>query len=301
MYDLIVVGGGPAGLTATTNALRKRLNVLLISEDLGGKTNLQMTLPWVDKYQAIRGIEVVHKIRSELEYLGFAHRMELVERICRIEDAFSVTTQDGDEIFTRTLVLATGARKERLDVPGEKEFNLRGLSYSAVSYAPLFADRTAVVVGDSDLAMRASAELATIAKRLYLVCRNDDLFDFPLGKKLYAADNVTILEGYRVASIQGDEYVRSILLYDPTGQEMQIHTDGIFVEKSLLPNSAMAANLVMMDGQGRIKIDCANRTNIPGIYAAGDVTSNYAEQVLIAVGEGAKAALSAYDFLLPLL
>jgi thioredoxin reductase len=301
MYDLIVVGGGPAGMAAAAQAIRKRLNVLMVSGDLGGQTNHRMSLPWIRESPSVRGIEVVQKLRGELEYLGFARRTERVERICRIEDAFSVTTDDGDELFTRALVLATGARKERLDVPGEKEFHLRGLSYSAITHAPLFADRTAVVAGDGDLALRAAAELATIARRIYLICRNDDLYDYPLGIKLYTAENATILEGYRVVSIQGDEFVRSVSLIDPTGQPTEIHTDGIFVEKALLPNSSIAANLVMLDGQGRVKIDCANRTNIPGVYAAGDVTSNYAEQVLIAVGEGAKAAMSAYDYLLPLL
>ncbi|HEX7975861.1 MAG TPA: FAD-dependent oxidoreductase [Anaerolineales bacterium] len=305
MHDLIVIGGGPAGLTAAIYAIRKRLNVLLVSKDLGGKTNYHLALPWIEDYQVIRGLEVVNKFRSELEYLDFARRMEPVERVCVLGDSFAVSTRNGDELFAKAVIVATGARQRRLDVPGEKDYTMRGLCYSALSYAPLFIDRTAAVIGDGELALRSAAELATIARRVYLVCcaqtGGSDLLYSPLGKKLVAAENVTLLEGYQVVRIQGDQFARSMVLNDPTGELIEIHTDGIFIEKGLTPHSDMVANLVNIDAEGRIKVDYANRTNVPGIYAAGDVTTTYAEQVLVAVGEGAKAALSAYDFLLPTL
>jgi NADH-dependent peroxiredoxin subunit F len=306
MYDLIVVGGGPAGLTATIYALRKRLNVLMVSQDLGGKTNYRLALPWIEDvdrtgFNVIRGLEIVNKFRSELEYLDFARRMEPVDKIRCVEDALVISLENGDELFTKAVVVATGARQQRLDVPGEKEYTMHGLCYSALSYAPLFIDRTVAVVGDGDLALRSAGELATIAKRVYLVCGCDNMLSTPLGRKLNEAENVTVLESYRVIQIKGDEYARSMVLNDPTGEMTEISTEGIFVEKALIPNSKMLANLANLDPQGRIKVDFANRTNISGIFAAGDVTNSYAEQVLIAVGEGAKAALSAYDYLLPTL
>jgi NADH-dependent peroxiredoxin subunit F len=306
MYDLIVVGGGPAGLTATIYALRKRLNVLMVSQDLGGKTNYRLALPWIEDvdrtgFTVIRGLEIVNKFRSELEYLDFARRLEPVDKIRCVEDALAVSLENGDELFTKAVVVATGARQQRLDVPGEKEYTMHGLCYSALSYAPLFIDRTVAVVGDGDLALRSAGELATIAKRVYLVCGCDNMLSTPLGRKLNEAENVTVLESYRVIQIKGDEYARSMVLNDPTGEITEISTEGIFVEKALIPNSKMVANLANLDPQGRIKVDFANRTNISGIFAAGDVTTSYAEQVLIAVGEGAKAALSAYDYLLPIL
>ena len=306
MYDLIVVGGGPAGLTATIYALRKRLNVLMVSQDLGGKTNYRLALPWIEDvdrtgFTVIRGLEIVNKFRSELEYLDFARRMEPVDKIRCVEDALAVSLENGDELFTKAVIVATGARQQRLDVPGEKEYTMHGLCYSALSYAPLFIDRTVAVVGDGELALRSAGELATIAKRVYLVCGCDNLLSTPLGRKLNEAENVTVLESYRVTQIKGDEYARSMVLNDPTGEMTEISTEGIFVEKALIPNSKMVANLANLDPQGRIKVDFANRTNISGIFAAGDVTTSYAEQVLIAVGEGAKAALSAYDYLLPIL
>src|SRR5512139_1425447 len=141
MYDLIVVGGGPAGLTATIYAIRKRLNVLLVSKDLGGKTNYRLALPWIEDYQVIKGLEIVNKFRSELEYLDFARHMEPVDKVSRVEGGFAVTTRGGGDLLTKAVIIATGTKQQRLNVPGEKEFIMRGLCYSALSYAPLFIDR----------------------------------------------------------------------------------------------------------------------------------------------------------------
>ncbi|MGB6421840.1 MAG: NAD(P)/FAD-dependent oxidoreductase [Anaerolineales bacterium] len=299
MYDLIVVGGGPAGLTATMYAIRKRINVLLVSKDLGGKTNYKLGLPWIKDYQVIHGLEVVNKFRSELEYLDFARHMEPVDEIKKDEGGFLVLTRGGGELKTKAVIIATGAKQLRLKVPGEKEYMMRGLCYSALSYAPLFIDRTVVVIGDGDLAMRSTAELATIADQVYLVSKSNRELASPLGKKLTAADNVTVLDGHEVIEVKGDDYARSVMVKGPDGKISAIEADGTFIEMALIPNSQMIADMVDLDDQGRIVVDCANHTNVPGIFAAGDVTSGFAEQVLIAVGEGAKASLSAYEYLLP--
>jgi len=301
MYDLIVVGGGPAGLTATIYAIRKRLDVLMVTRDLGGKTNYRLGLPWIEDYQVIRGLEVVNKFKSELEYLEFARHMDTVEKITKQEGAFLVETRDGSKLECKAVIIATGTRQKRLEVPGEKEYIMRGLCYSALSYAPLFIDKKTVVIGDGDLALRSAGELATVAEQVVLVCKNTAGLESPLGRKLTRADNVTVLEGYQVQEIQGDEFAKHVLLQDPKGNPLKISADGTFIEMALIPNSGMVANLVKLDEQGHILVDCANRTSMSGIFAAGDVTTTYAEQVLVAVGEGAKAALSAYDFLLPML
>lgn len=301
MYDLIVVGGGPAGLTAAIYALRKRINVLLVTKDLGGKTNFRLGLPWIEDYQVIRGLEIVNKFRSELEYLEFARHMEGVEKITKNGEAFTVLTKGGGELQSRSVIVATGTRQKRLEVPGEKEFMMKGLCYSALSYAPLFIDRTTVVIGDGDLALRSAAELSTVAKHVHLICELDSALQLPLGKKLTAAGNVTVLSGFKVAEIKGDQFARAIALVDASGKRKEIEADGFFIEMALLPNSKPVAELVKLDEQGRIIVDCGNRTNVPGLFAAGDVTNTYTEQVLVAVGEGAKAALSAYEYLLPTL
>jgi len=299
MYDLIVIGGGPAGLTATVYALRKRLNVLMVSRDLGGKTQYKLALPWVQDYQVIRGLEVVNKFKSELEYLDFARHMEAVEKVTRDGENFIVHTAGGGELKTRAVIVAAGTKQLRMKVPGEKEYMMKGLCYSALSYAPLFIDRTTVVVGGRDLALRSAAELATIAEQVYVVCPAEQLPQTELRRKMESAANVTVLKNHEVVEVKGDDYARAVILKEPGGSVRELAADAIFVEMALIPNSQMVAGLVELDEEGRIKVDCAARTSVPGIFAAGDVASGFAEQVLIAVGEGAKALLSAYEYLLP--
>jgi len=301
MYDLIIIGGGPAGLTAAIYAIRKRLNVLLLSKDLGGKTNYRLALPWIEDYQIIKGLEIVNKFRTELEYLDFARQIEPVERVEKKDDLFTVTTASGAVFESRAVILATGTRQMRMNVPGEKEYTMKGLCYSALSYAPLFIDKSVFVIGDADLALRSAGELATVAKEVTMVCSDHAMLETPLGLKLQQASNVKILKDYEVMEVQGDEYARRLVLKDKTGKVNQYAADGMFVEKALTPNTGMVAGLVEMDELGRIVVDNACRTSVPGLFAAGDVTDSYAEQVLVAVGEGAKAALSAYEYLLPTL
>ncbi len=301
MYDLIIIGGGPAGLTAAIYAIRKRLNTLLISKDLGGKTNYRLSLPWIEDYQVVRGLEIVNKFRNELEYLEFARHMDTVEKVERKGLSFLVHTKGGHTFPAKAVIVASGTRQVRLNVPGEKEYTMKGLCYSALSYAPLFIDKRAVVVGKDDLALRAAGELATVAEHVTLITEGNGALKTALGQKLVSAPNVTVLEKYEVLEVRGDEYARELVVKDARGVVQQIPADGTFIEVALTANSQMVAGLVNLDEKGRIIIDCANRTNIPGIFAAGDVTNSYAEQVLIAIGEGAKAALSAYDYLLPTL
>jgi NADH-dependent peroxiredoxin subunit F len=301
MYDLIIIGGGPAGLTAAIYAIRKRLNILLLSKDLGGKTNYHLSLPWIEDYHVIRGQEIVTKFRTELEYLDFARHIEAVDRVEKRDDHFVVTTTGGAVLESKAVILATGTRQVRMNVPGEKEYTMKGLCYSALSYAPLFIDKSVMVIGDADLALRSAGELATVAKEVTMICTDDKSLDSPLGHKLQEAQNVKIVMGCEIVEVQGDEYARKLILKNKTGEINEYSADGMFVEKALTPNTSMVTGLVALDEQGRIVIDSACRTNIPGLFAAGDVTNSYAEQVLVAVGEGAKAALSAYEYLLPLL
>lgn len=304
MYDLIIIGGGPAGLTAAIYGLRKRLDVLLISKDLGGKTNWRLQLPDVQHHLVINGEEVVNRFVNEIHYLDFARVLDKVERVEPIAGGYRVFTRGGKEhehaassYDAKALIIATGTQGKFLDVPGEREFMMRGLCFSALSYAPLFIDRTGVVVGDTKLALMAALELAQIAKHVTLVAPTRGELDTPLGQHLRTLSNVLILEGYAAVQVNGDDYARSLIV-KKNGDQRELATDVIFVELGLKPNSEFIANLIELEADGRIKIDNNNRTSLPGIFAAGDVTDVYAEQVLIAVGEGAKAALAAYEYLL---
>lgn len=299
MYDLIIVGGGPAGLTAAVYAMRKHLNVLLISQDLGGKTNYHLTLPEVDLPPIIRGVDMVDRFRRELEYLDFVHHENKVSKISKEGKLFTVETEDGVARTALSVIFATGSRVKQLQVPGEQTYVGRGLSYSAVSHAPMFMGRHTVVVGDGDLALRAVAELNQIGATVALVAPTHGALDTPMAKRLINTwVKVVLLEAHKVKAITGNGFVKEVLLETPEGEETTIETDGVFVELGLMPNTEAVKDLVELDEQDRVKIDNRNQTTCPGLFAAGDVTDAFAEQVLISVGEGAKAALGAYEYLL---
>lgn len=297
MYDLIIIGGGPAGLTATVYGLRKRLNMLLISKDLGGKTNYRLQLPEIDHHLVINGEEVVSHFAQEVEYLDFVRLMDGVKHVEPGPEGYSLRTHGGRDYSARALIIATGAHARRLDVPGERQFLMRGVCYRALSYAPLFVDRVVAVVGGSGLALRATAELARVAKRVTLIAPAHGDLSSSLGQRLRSLPNVVILEGYHVNRMYGADFVRNLVV-TMKHETRDLPVDAIFVELGLIPNSNLVAGVVERDAEGRIKIDARNRTSAPGVFAAGDVTDAYAEQVLIAIGEGAKAALSAYEYLL---
>jgi len=317
MYDLIILGGGPAGLTAAIYALRRRLNVLLISRDLGGKTNYRLQLPNISHHLIINGEETVSRFANEIEYLEFARVLDVADRVEALEHngvaaGYKVHVRDGQEFTTRALIVATGANARRLNVPGEAEYLGRGVVYSAVSYASLFVDGVVAVVGDGPLALRSVAELAGIARHVTLVAHTADGLDSALGRRLVGLPNVTLLTGYQVEAVVGDTYARGVTVTHVAGQNgnghnraahaegghREIAADAIFVELGLVPNTDLLSGLAALDDNGRIRVDTQNRTSRPGLFAAGDITDVYAEQVLVAIGEGAKAALSAYDYLL---
>ncbi len=298
MYDLIIIGGGPAGLTAAVYAIRKRLNCLLISPDLGGKANAHMHIEGVDTYNVVNGAELVRRFRNEIEYLDFARILEKVVKLEKVDQGFVVATASGKQLATRTVILATGADAVRLNVPGADRFFLRGVAYSTVSYAPLYIDKRVALVGSGALALRAAGELAQIVQQLYLIAPTHGELDTPLGRRLQNAVHVDVLENWEPVSVEGDTCARHLIVKAPDGQERALEVDVIFVELGLKPYSELVRGLADIDDQGRVMVNCGAETVVPGLFAAGDVTHLPAEQVVIAIGEGAKAALAAYEYLL---
>jgi thioredoxin reductase len=299
MHELIIIGGGPAGLAAAAFAVRKRMDALLISPGLGGRTRRRLLLPWVDDYQLIIGEETIQRFRSQLDYLDFMRVRTPATKITPIEDGYRVEVSDGHAYETRTLIIATGTRGVRLNVPGEDELEMRGLCYSAMTYAPLMVDRKVVVVGSELLALRAVAELSRIASEVTLLAEFDGDLDTDFGQRILSAPNVTVRRGCRVVAVKGDSYADTVVI-ECGGEREEIPTDSIFVEKQLIPNTALVADLVELDPCGFIKVDARNSTNRPGLFAAGDCTNASAFQVLMGLGDGEKAALSAFDYLLGL-
>ena len=303
MYDLIILGGGPAGLTATVYAIHKRIETLLITEDLGGKANYRMHIRGLEGYETINGEELVRKFQTQVEYLDFARLMDKAVSVEALHDnggdeLFKVTTESGTSFVARAVIVATGARPRMLDVPGERSLLGLGVSYSAISHAPLFWGKETAVVGHGDLAFRAVTELASLCNRVYLVAKDPLPHPSPWMDKIRSLDNVTVLENTSVTAVSGSPYLEEMTVRNPNGREQDIPVRGLFVEQGLIPNSELVQGLVELDDQGQITVDCRGHTSRPGIFAAGDVTDGYAEQVLIAIGDGAKAVLSAYEYLL---
>jgi alkyl hydroperoxide reductase subunit F len=298
-YDLMIIGGGPAGLTAAAYAIRKRIETMLISEDLGGKTNYQFCLPDIDTHTIIDGQELVSKFKNQIEYLDFARHIGKVVKFERKKSKFIATTTD-HTFKARSTIIATGVMPKRLNVPGEMELLGHGVSYSTVSHATVFVDLDVAVVGDGLRALRAAAELIQTAKKVFIIGVPSRLANSTLGKKIKNSGKSEFLNEYRLKAILGEESPDRIVLSKKGGGETEIPVRGIFIEMGYTPNSQMFSKMVKTTRDGRIMIDENNQTNIPGLFAAGDVTDVQAQQVLIAMGEGANAALNAYEYLLEL-
>jgi thioredoxin reductase len=202
---------------------------------------------------------------------------------------------------TRSVLIATGCNFKPLRLPGSAKYLLKGIGYSAISYAHLFLDRVAVVVGSGARAVRSALQLAYSSSRVYLI---PDEGKFPESDRtlheatgLAALDNVSILHDVRISEFRGDDYAREIVVSAPGGEEQSIQADGFFLESEAEPNSAIAGDLVDRDADGFIVVDGRCNTSRKGVFAAGDVTNIHREQVLVAVGEGAKASLSVQEYL----
>jgi len=298
-YDLIIIGGGPAGLTAAAYAIRKRIETMLISEDLGGKTNYQFQLPDIDTHTIIDGQELVSKFKNQIEYLDFARHIGKVIKFERKKSKFVATTTD-HTFKARAAIIATGVMPKRLNVPGEMEFLGHGVSYSTVSHASVFVDLDVAVVGDGLRGLRAAAELIQTARKVFIIGIPSRLANSTLGKKVKSSGKAEFLSEYHLKTILGEESPDRIVLSKRGGGETEIPVKGIFIEMGYTPNTQMFSKLVRRTRDGRIMIDENNQTNVPGLFAAGDVTDVQAQQVVIAMGEGANAALNAYDYLLGL-
>lgn len=299
-YDLLIIGGGPAGLTAAAYAIRKRIETMLISEDLGGKTNYEFTLPGVETHLVIDGQEIVSKFKSQIEYLDFARHIGKVTKFEKVTQGF-VATVDERTFRGKAAIIATGVSPKRLNIPGEQEFLGRGVSYSAVSHASLFVDMDVAVIGNGYAALQAAMELAQIAKKVNVIGVPKKHLSCTLGKKLQGSGKANFLSDYEAKEIQGETSPEKLIVKSKTNEnQTEIPVKGVFVELGYIANTSMFPRLLKRTKEGRIMVNAKNQTNIPGIFAAGDVTDVNAQQVVIAIGEGANAALSAYDYLLNL-
>lgn len=299
MYDLIVIGGGPAGITAAVTAINRRLETLIIAERWGGQTAYFMELEDADTHHVITGEELLTRFRQQLDYLDFCRHFDRVVQVSPVEDHFLVVTQDNDRFEARSLIIATGAKPQRMNVPGEDRLVGRGLSYSVVAHGALFLGKDVAVVGTYRRAQLAASELAQYAHHVYLFAPELLPVDSPLVPALRRLPNVSIYEGATVREVKGERFVEGIVVETVDGARLEVPVKGVFVKLPRKPNSELVRDWVDCDEEGRIKINLYGATSYPGVFAAGDVT-HISEQVLVHIGEGAKAAVEAYAYLLQL-
>lgn len=299
MYDLMIIGGGPAGLSASVYAARKRLKALLVSGDIGGQVNWTLGIENYLGYQFIEGPELISKFHDQVSQFPIEQKIGYkISRLEKIDGGFEAISEAGDKYQTRTLILATGKRPRQLNVPGEKELTGRGVTYCAICDGPLFSGQRVVVVGGGNSALEAALDMVKIAEHVDLVSLTPLTGDAVLIEKLGEAKNLSIFTEYQTEKIEGKDFVEGMVIKDlKSGQSKRLKVTGVFIEIGLVPNSELVSGFIKLNKWGEVPVNRSCETEIPGLYAAGDVTDAPEKQILVAAGEGAKAALQAHHYL----
>jgi thioredoxin reductase len=300
MKDVIVIGGGPSGIAAASYASQLGLDTVLISPDIGGKINHPFTLKALSVADTVRGATTVRALAAQLP-----PNVHISAEVTRIEegpygDSLQVTMSNGKIEQGRTLIYAAGVRPRKLYIPGEKQLHGKGLSYSAVSHASLCGGRDVAVLGNHRRAQLAVLVLARIARSvLFIVPEGSppETLDSDFLRQVARAENVTIMTGWELTSIEGPDYVRRLVFTNEVGNHRYAPVEVLFIELQLLPNTDLVVELVERDAMGHIMVNHRCATRHPRIFAAGDVTDVHSEQVPVALGEGIKAALSASEWI----
>jgi alkyl hydroperoxide reductase subunit F len=299
MYDLTIIGGGPAGLAATIYAARKQLKTLLISVDIGGQLNTTMGIENYLGYQFIEGPELMDKFHTQVSQFPIEQKIgSKISSLEKIEDGFEAVSEEGDRYQSKAVIFAAGKRPRKLNVPGETEFTGRGVTYCAICDGPVFTGQMVAVVGGGNSALEAVLDMVKIAEYVYMVSLTPLTGDDILINKLADAKNLTILTEYQTEKIEGQGFVNGMLVKGlRSGESQRLGVTGVFIEIGLIPNSEPVSGIVELNKWGEVVVNGACETGIPGLYAAGDVTDVLEKQIVIAAGEGAKAALQAHHYL----
>ena len=299
MYELMIIGGGPAGLTASVYAARKRLNTLLISVDIGGQVNKTLGIENYLGYQFIEGPELIDKFQTQVNQFPIDQKVGYkVSRLEKIEDGFEAITETGDRYQSKVAIFTTGKRPRKLNVPGETELTGRGVTYCAICDGPVFSGQRVAVVGGGNSALEAALDMVKIAEHVDLVSLTPLTGDAILIDKLSGAKNLSIFTEYQTEKIEGQDFAQGMLIIDlKSGEKKRLDVSGIFIEIGLTPNSEAVSGLIELNKWGEVPVSCACETIVPGLYAAGDVTNVPEKQIIVAAGEGAKAALQAHRYL----
>ncbi|POH80744.1 alkyl hydroperoxide reductase subunit F [Stutzerimonas stutzeri] len=303
-YDVLVVGGGPAGAAAAIYAARKGIRTGVAAERFGGQVLDTMAIENFISVKETEGPKLARALEEHVrEYDVDIMNLQRASKLIPAGDdgLHRVQFENGGELKAKTLILATGARWREMNVPGEQEYRGRGVAYCPHCDGPLFKGKRVAVIGGGNSGVEAAIDLAGIVAHVTLLEFGEELrADAVLQRKLQSLSNVTILKMAQTTEVQGDgQKVTGLVYKDRTSDEMHtVELEGIFVQIGLLPNSEWLKGTLELSRFGEIIVDAKGQTSIPGVFAAGDVTTVPYKQIVIAVGEGAKASLSAFDHLI---
>ena len=300
VYDVLVLGGGPAATTAAVYAARKMLHLALITYDFQGQVASTSEIENYMGFQTITGRELAEKFTEQAKQFGFPiGQGEYVKAVTKDGGVFAVEMTGGAVYRGRTVVASLGKRDRPLGVPGEDTFHGRGVAYCATCDAPFYRGLKVLVAGGGNSGFTAALDLAKIAEQVTLInIAEGFIADEVLQQQVRTFDNVTFADKTEVVEIRGEQVVTGVTLRDlRTGRTRDAAVDGVFVEIGLIPNSEPLKDLVALNRYGEVVVDAGCATDVEGFFAAGDMTSVPHKQIIISAGEGAKAALSAYEYL----
>ena len=299
-YDVVIVGAGPAGLTAGVYCARKMLNTVIISENIGGQALESWAIENYMGYRIIPGEDLMKKFEEQVRTLNIRLDIDKVTAITSDDGLFTISTISGNTLKAKALVLSQGNRPRKLGVANEEEFLGRGLSICSTCDGPLYKGKRVAVVGGGNSALQTALEMSDIAQSVSLIVRSTLRADPVYVGKLKERKNLTVYTNTHVSALHGDKFLSGITIKDDQGREQTISLDGVFIEIGWLPNTDMVEKLVALNDRKEIIVDINCHTSVPGVYAAGDVTSVKSKQIIIAAGDGAKAALEAFEYIMKL-
>lgn len=298
MYDTIIIGSGSAGMTAGIYAIRRKMKTLIIGRQTGGQIIWASTIENYPGFKSIGSFELIQRMEDQVKSLGVEMKTEEVEKIIKDKDGFLVITDKG-RYQGKTIILAMGLSPRRLEVFGEKELIGKGVSYCANCDGPLFKNKIVAVIGGGNAALDAAEVLSKIAIQVFLIHRSDHFRGFEaLVAKVQQKDNIKIIFNSQIQKIIGQNKLEKIKVTNSkTNKTKELSVDGLFIEIGRQAYTEIVVDLVKLDDNKKIIIDLDCQTNQHGIFAAGDVTQTSFNQIVIACGQGAIAALSAYRYL----
>ena len=299
MHDLIIIGGGPAGMTAAVYAARKKIDTVLLSRDLGGQPLWTAGVENYMGYQYVDGPELMQKFEEQVRQFPIEQKIgQGVAALSRLNGGFEATVEDGERYRAKAVIIATGKRPRLLNVPGEGKLRGRGVTHCAICDGPLFAGQKVAVIGGGNSALEAVIDMLKIAEHVYTVSATPLTCDAVLIDRAKAAPNLTMFIEHGVVEIEGSNRVEGIVIRNlKTGEIKKLEVAGVFVEIGLIPSSDLAKGLCKLNELGEIVVNCVCETGVSGLFAAGDVTNIPEKQIVVAAGEGAKAALQAHKYL----